>query len=298
MKIGGEEMFGYIKPLEAELKVRQLKLYKAVYCGLCSSAGRRISVFSRFFLSYDYTFFAIVHMLLSKSEYTFTKKRCGFRLFAKTDAVADNPSLALSAAIFSILTYYKLLDNVKDEGFLKSLGARLLLPFASHMRKKAVRAGFSEADFIISDCLEEISVLEKKNDAAADEISDIFGKMLGHLLKLGIPDKEKENAYTVGFETGKFIYLADAYDDLFVDEKSSSFNPYLYEYKSDDIAEKEIYTQIKALLRGTDEAADLLSSQKENMPICSVRLLEIAQNILYLGCPAVLERIHKKHTTK
>lgn len=288
-------MFGYIKPLEPELKVRQLRLYKAVYCGLCKTAGRKISIFSRFFLSYDYTFFAIVHMLLSNTNYTLTQKRCGFHLFSKTEVVDDNPSLTLSAAIFSILTYHKLLDTVKDEGFFKSLGARLLLPVAGHMRKKAVASGFCEADFIISDCLEEISALEKKKDTTVDEVSDIFGKMLGHLLKLDIQDSEKETAYTVGFETGKFIYCADAFDDLFRDEKMRTFNPYLNEYKTSEIAAKEIYSGIKTLLRGTDEAADLLSAKRESLVPCSRRLLEIVQNILYLGCPAVFEKIHNKN---
>ncbi len=289
-------MFGYIKPLEPELKVRQLRLYKAVYCGLCKTAGREISIFSRFFLSYDYTFFAIAHMLLSKKDFTFTKRRCGFHLFSKVDVIEDNSSLKLSAAIFSTLTYYKLKDTIADEAFFKSLGARLLLPIASHMRKKATAKGFAEADFIISDCMEEISALEKKGSTEAYEISDVFGKMLGHLLKLGLPAEEKDNAFAVGFETGKFIYLADAFDDLYKDEKKGAFNPYLFEYKTAEKASAEIYGSKKIILRGTDEAADKLAAKKDDLSVQTRQLLEIAENILYLGCPSVLEGIHAKHS--
>ena len=136
-------MFGYIKPYEDELKVRHFKLYRSIYCGLCKSAGKNNGIFSRFFLSYDYTFFAIVRMIFEKTEYKTVKTRCGFHLFAKKDIIADNSVLALSASVFSVLTYHKLLDNLKDESFIKSLGSRILLPVAAHMKKKALKNGFS-----------------------------------------------------------------------------------------------------------------------------------------------------------
>ena len=34
-------MFGYVRPYRDELKLRQLKDYEALYCGLCRSIGRR-----------------------------------------------------------------------------------------------------------------------------------------------------------------------------------------------------------------------------------------------------------------
>ncbi len=291
-------MFGYIKPLEDELKVRELKLYRAVYCGLCKTSKKRISRFSRFFLSFDYTFFALVHMIFTGEPLNMEKTRCGFHLFAKKDALKENDSLALSAAIFSVLTYYKLRDTISDEGFFKSLGARILLPIPAHMRRKAIRAGYSEVDFIISDCLEEICALEKNENTQIDEISDVFGKMMGHLIKLGLADSEKENAYTVGYEVGKFIYCADALDDLYSDEKSGAFNPYLSEYKSARVAEETLSGRKNVLLQGTDRAADILSAKKSSLSADAKALCSVAQNILYLGCPAVIDGIFCKRNNK
>lgn len=49
-------MFGYVRPNRDELKVRELRDYEALYCGLCRALGRRHGFFARFFLNYDFTF--------------------------------------------------------------------------------------------------------------------------------------------------------------------------------------------------------------------------------------------------
>ena len=289
-------MFGYVRAYEDELKVRNLRLYKSAYCGLCKVAGKRFGWFSKLFLSYDYTFFAVVRMIFTSSPIRLGKKRCGFRLFGKKDVILENDELRLSASIFSILTYYKLLDNIRDEGFPKSLGARLLLPIASGMRRKAVRGGYSEVDFIVSDCIERLSLLEKRKDASLSEASNIFGDMMGSLLSMGLSEAKRRDAYSVGFEVGSFIYRADALDDLESDEKSGGFNPLLIEYGSSDMARTNIAKARGVFLGGTDRAADILSELKSSLCEDGKRLCEVAQNILYLGCPSVVDGILCKDT--
>ena len=34
-------MFGYVRPNRDELKVRELRDYEALYCGLCHTLGKR-----------------------------------------------------------------------------------------------------------------------------------------------------------------------------------------------------------------------------------------------------------------
>lgn len=288
-------MFGYIRPLEGELKIRQLQLYRSVYCGLCKCAGKNIGPFSRFFLNYDYTFFALVHMLLTGSDYKTGKARCPYHFFSKKDIVLDNPSLSLSAAIFSLLTYYKLCDTIKDEPFLKTIPARLLFPIVSQMRKKSLKNGYDDVDFIIRDCLEELWALEEKG-VFIDKAAGIFGEMLGSLMKINIKEKETaEFAYSAGFETGRFIYCADALDDLFKDEKSKSFNPYLLEFGSADVAFREILKNKNSFFFGTDKIADILSEKRKNLSPQGKQLCEVCLNILYFGIPNTLEQIIARH---
>ena len=55
-------MFGYIKPFQPELKVREAEDYKAIYCGLCKELGRSYGIFARMTLSYDFAFMAMLFM--------------------------------------------------------------------------------------------------------------------------------------------------------------------------------------------------------------------------------------------
>jgi hypothetical protein len=54
-------LFGYIRPLEAELRVRELECYKAVYCGVCRNLSGKFGPPARFALSYDATFAALLY---------------------------------------------------------------------------------------------------------------------------------------------------------------------------------------------------------------------------------------------
>lgn len=115
--------------------------------------------------------------------------------------------------------------------------------------------------------------------------------MMGYLLKLGLSDEDKEDAYTAGFEVGSFIYNADAVDDLEKDEKLHRFNPYLNMYGNAENARSEIKKLRNTLVRGTDIAADIISERMKTADKSTKELCELVQNILYLGCPAVIDGI-------
>lgn len=45
-------MFGLVRPLECELKVRELTVYRAYYCGVCRAIGARCGQCARLTLQY------------------------------------------------------------------------------------------------------------------------------------------------------------------------------------------------------------------------------------------------------
>ena len=53
-------MFGFIRPVKPELRVREVDRFQAVYCGLCHEIKRRYGRMQTWFLSYDMTFLALV----------------------------------------------------------------------------------------------------------------------------------------------------------------------------------------------------------------------------------------------
>jgi hypothetical protein len=66
-------MYGYIRPLKGELKVREFELFRSVYCGLCHTLKKRYGFPARFALNYDFTFLT---MLLTGEDFFY---RCEYR---------------------------------------------------------------------------------------------------------------------------------------------------------------------------------------------------------------------------
>ena len=62
-------MTGYVKISKADLKVKELELYRGIYCSLCNALGRNYSVFARLLLSYDFAFAAMLKLALSPFPY-------------------------------------------------------------------------------------------------------------------------------------------------------------------------------------------------------------------------------------
>ena len=118
-------MFGYVKPYVPELKVRQNELYKAVYCGLCKTMGKRVCNESRLTLSYDIVFLALVRFLLTEEKLEFVKGRCAVSPFKKKVILKSNPSLEYSAAVGALLTLGD--ENVGVEG----VAVKIFLPLVS-----------------------------------------------------------------------------------------------------------------------------------------------------------------------
>ena len=69
-------MFGYVKAYKPELRIKEFEFYKAVYCSLCRDLGKKYGLVSRFSLSYDFTFLALLQMSLVGGQVPTERKRC------------------------------------------------------------------------------------------------------------------------------------------------------------------------------------------------------------------------------
>ena len=49
-------MYGYVRPVKGELKIREYEYFRAAYCGLCEALKRRCGLLARFVVNYDLTF--------------------------------------------------------------------------------------------------------------------------------------------------------------------------------------------------------------------------------------------------
>lgn len=216
-------MFGYIKPNAGELRVKEYELYKAVYCGLCRTGGKRVSHLTRLLLSYDFVFLAMLRFCFTGEKLTVHPERCPCFPLRKRPAVGECETLVYCASVFAVLTYYKYCDCIHDEKGFKKLGALLMRVLCKPMKKKALKR-YGGLDETIALPLGELVELEKNGESCLDKAADCFARMLAGAASFGFEGADKRILFECGYHTGRFIYIADACDDLEDDAKKGRYN--------------------------------------------------------------------------
>lgn len=278
-------MFGYVKPYNPELRVRELEEYKAVYCGLCKQLGRSFGVFARFTLSYDFAFLAMLKTALD-SEICPETERCACiaHPFCKRIRVRENAAMQMAARAAMISVYYKLLDDREDEGFFRRIGAALLLPFAKRARRKALAfADGAAADEAAAKMSAAQAQLETEKCQIPDAAAEPTANFLAAVLKNCAAAAEQAAVLErFGYLLGRYVYLCDALDDLEDDRRRGRYNPFLYAGGEAAIAAKN------ALFLTTAELSD-------DFDLLELHRYEgILENIIRIGLRAEVIRIEKK----
>lgn len=281
-------MFGYIRTDTPELKVREHEFYRGTYCGLCRSMGKCTGQCSRMALSYDFVFLALVRLAMEKTEVSFSQKRCLAHPLKKRNSMNDNPVLRYCAGAAAILNYHKLRDDLVDEKGGKRLRAVLLRPFVARARKSALRSGLEELDRAVAAGLAALAETEKKQIASVDIPAQIFGNILGEIVGFGLEDgSDRRIARRLGQQVGRWIYIADALDDMEEDRKKERYNPFLLLYGGtlpEKDAKLSIADALKNELYGAEAAVDLMDMENPTEK-------NLILNILYSGMPGRIEEI-------
>ena len=271
-------MFGYVTPLEGELKVKEQLFYKSAYCGLCKTMGKRVCNESRLTLSYDVVFLALIRFLLNEEKLEFYKGRCSLSPFKKKPIMKTNPSLEYSAAVGALLAYHNIADDVKDKKGIKRALSRFLLFSAKRMKKKAA---LPDLDRFIKDKLDELDKLEKSEEVTLDSAAQIFGELLSEIFTNGLDGEKKMIAHEIGLHIGRWIYIADAADDFEKDKKRGEFNPLT------ELAPERIKISLTLELEGVSRAVELITPY-------DFGIMNIVKNIIYLGLPSRADKIVKE----
>lgn len=280
-------MFGYIRTVPSELRLREHECYRAYYCGLCHAMGTCTGQCSRLTLSYDFVFLAAVRCWLAGEKPEFKRFRCLIHPTRRRTSVRLSPQLSYSADASVLLSYHKCLDDLADERGLRKLRAR----FASlGLRRGYARAKkrHPELDAAIRNSLSSLAEWEKRTDThSADEPAERFGELMQAVFSDGMEGANARIAGELGRNVGRWIYLADAADDYEKDREKHRYNPYfsLFGAHMTDENRKEIRDSLTAILCDAERAYLLM-----DRPPCP-ELQEILANILYLGMPRTAERV-------
>lgn len=303
-------MFGYVRPLVGDLRVRENEMFRALYCGLCHAMGRHTGCASSLTLSYDFVFLAVLRIALTGENITLEKRRCAV-LPAKPRAMAaDCDSLAYCARAAALLTYAKLCDDLADERGSRRLAAKSLLPAAKGMRTRALAVpGMDTLETEITAPLTRLSQLERENSDSIDETAACFGEVLAAICAHGLSGVEERIAREIGAAVGTFIYVTDAADDAAEDARLNRYNPIVRRLGTDIFEERPMRTaaesdEWKTLPRLNPTVAEdmrvaaLLSLKKLESTAALIdfsavptEIRGIFENIAYLGMPAQLTRV-------
>ena len=265
-------MFGYVRACKPELKIKEYETYKAVYCSLCKKLGKSYGILSRFTLSYDFTFLALLNMSLTDGCDGFVQKRCAFNPLKRCNYCKDDSAIDMPAAAAMIMLYYKILDNIADERGIKKIGYYLLKPVFSSAHKKAAKQ-YPNIETAVAEYITAQNALEKAECASIDEAADPTAKVMEKILAICSDDETQKRILSrLGYCLGRYIYLLDAAVDLEDDKKTGSYN--VLKNTDDKDIENRIKQQLYFCVNESSKAFELLDIKKYK---------HILGNIIYLG---------------
>lgn len=279
-------MFGYVRPRTDKLPEERLAEYRAAYCGLCRALGKQYGFFARFLVSYDMTFLYLLRSA-DRPACPAVRCHCPARLGGKKPCAADPDGYAEIAATTVILCRHKLEDDIRDSGFWKRLLSRMLKCVYARAYRKAKRR-LPAFDALAKRQMERLAALERENSPSMDAAADAFAVLIRGCAG-ELPENILRPMQTVLYQAGRFVYLADALDDLAEDCEKNRYNPLRLRFSPENG-------------KLTDEALDYLAQLTDasvNIAGAALNLLdlqchtEVLENILYLGLPAVFAAVRQ-----
>lgn len=276
-------MYGYIRPVKGELKVREYESFRGVYCGLCHGLRRRYGPACRFLVNYDFTFLAM--LLAEPGPETVCARRCPYHPLRKTPCAAAGSAQEAAADYTVILAWWKLRDGVADKGFWGAMGCRAACRALKGAYRKAAarRPAFAAA---AEENLRALAALEKARCPSIDETADKFAR----ILQGAGGGEDRDRARILGqllYHLGRIVYVLDAVDDLEADMASGAYNPLIYRFSPRN---GRLSPEEEAALRQTLQ-------HSHNSVSAAFALLEpnpytgILSNTIYLGLPAVTQAV-------
>lgn len=274
-------MFGYVRPVLNELTPEEKQAYQSAYCGLCHTMGQRHGWLSRFTLNYDFTLLALLHYGSSAGSTTVCR-RCPAHPFRKGRICLCGEALDAAADESMILTWYKLSDDVADRSWLTGLPSRLLRTLFRRAYRRAAQVR-PEFDAAVRREMERLSGLERERSPRLDRIADTFASILAAAAADCADETGRRAMEQLLYHLGRWVYLADAWDDLEEDRKAGRYNPLDARFDGHAAEERDyVETTMTHSLRLICSALQLMEFGAWSA---------VLENIFYRGLPSVQQAV-------
>lgn len=275
-------MFGYVRTCTPQLRLCEWEAYRGIYCGLCRTLGRRFGPLARLTLSYDFTFYAALEMALREEAPQFCRKSCGVNPLRRCLHCEENQALAHAADLAILSLWYKADDTIEDGGFWSRCGGRLLKAMLRRQYRR-VAAEYPATDAVFAEEMSRQRRLERQEMAGLDELCEPTAKMTAAMLGLiGEEPDERRILERLGYLLGRYIYMADALDDMEKDRKHGDFNPFLRQEGTPEALKDRARQSLLLTIGEMGATLDLLELR---------RFEPILENIIRLGLPQTVEEL-------
>ena len=279
-------MFGYVRTDIPYLYIKDERLYKAMYCGVCKGIAQVCGHSARMGLSYDVTFLSVIMHNIMGKDVKIEKQHCLTHCIRTKDmAEVDELTLQLGA-LNTLLVYYKYTDDIADGD--RGRGKRLW--FKQGFRRACKK--YPQIAKIVKTNLARQEEVEKSKTDSLDRAADATAEMLAEFSDYALQDKATKATRNLFYSLGKWIYLIDALDDYDKDLKKGAYNPFICAYGAESRA---------ALLAG-EHGEDvryafhsLFFDIRENLSQITFHFnRDLQDNILLRGLPTTTKQIMEK----
>lgn len=269
-------MFGYIRPFKPHLRNFEYEIYSSFYCGLCKTLGKQYGQVFRMTLSYDFTFLGLLYTAYHSKCNIIKKQRCIMHPFKKRSCVCSCINLDYTSAAAVISVYHKVCDEISDRGLFVSCFFRILRRIMKKSYKKA-SSKYPELAEKIEANMKMQSEIENEKCRSIDKACNPTALIMAAIAEnISENEKDRKKLYGFGYHLGRFVYLADAYDDIEKDKKSGNYNPLLLNFKNISDAKAFAMENINLSL---GQAAEFYAQ------LNILKFRDILDNVVYLGLP-------------
>lgn len=228
-------MFGYVRYDLPNLYIKDFMLYKAVYCGLCKGIGSTCGQAARIGLTYDVAFLSALLHNMTGTDMKVNRRHCVEHLIVKIPIADPDPLTEELGALNTVLTYYKLTDDISDGN--GGRGQRIWFRRGFKRAKKRYPA----LDEIVARNMVKQGETERSGVSSPEIAADPTGTMMRELSRHFLKERASEATDGLFYSLGKWVYLIDALDDYDKDQKKKRYNPFILSYGSQN--KKELLQQ-------------------------------------------------------
>ncbi len=279
-------MFGLVRAKKSEMRFKDYDTYKALYCTLCKTLGKRYGRLSRLLLDYDMVFMLMLGMSVEETPVCYHKKCCTSNPLKKCYyCEGEQPIIEYSAAVLMLLSEAKVRDNKADSKGVKKLLWSSVYPWFKRKKKKAA-ALYPSAAKTVDTYIEEQWAVEKGDFKGIDAAAEPTSKALSSLFSEMAKDQNNKRIFeNIGYLLGKWIYIADAALDSEKDIKKGNYNPLVLMG-----GEKTVKEKAKPLLN----TCEVLISNAFNL-LEIKKYKPILENIIYFGFDEVQKIVFREN---